>query len=163
MQLQLNKEIPAKAAAWLAEKNFSVEIGAWYISGIRIVIITEVVFDDQYYKDDPVVILYSEAEDWECTEWKQSKDRAAAFLPKWTKLDKDFSEYRDEAAKVLSGQLSVEVYDDKTSDSINAENALIGRTSKEMLISIQNELDKKKYHAVMVQKFMHYEIEKRKQ
>lgn len=162
----VKRDIPEQALAVIEQSSADIEVGATYIKGTRIYLITGVKVDERFKEPNThqVQILYREAKDWEATQWEKESSMS---LENWqyekpARLQKSFAEYRKEADMLLSGEIAPSDYQD-TNDSINDNMALVGKASKEMLQHVQNELESKKKHAELVKAFVGYEMEKRKQ
>lgn len=115
-------------------------------------------------------VLYDSADNWEATKWSSyGSDKYDSFIKKvasgqYVKIDRPLKEIVDEANKVISGEISIDVYSrNEFEESVNEETALIGRNSKQSLITIQNSLQQKKRTADLIHKAVAYEMEKRKQ
>ena len=141
-----------------------IEIGSTWVSfdsySSKVTRITGVKNDKKY----GLQIYYQEAKDWDATEWKEE---TYTSIDQWRqyygqKLDKPFSEYRQQSLKLISGEISLESFDDKETNNISSETAIIGKNSKATLTALQNSLEEKKKKAEMVKAFVGYEMEKRK-
>lgn len=109
-------------------------------------------------------IRYQKAKDWEATQWGEE---SSTDLNQWkqyygVKLDKPFSEYRAESLKVIAGEISIDSFEDKSSDNVSSETALVGKNSKDSLTALQVSLEEKKKKVELVKMFVGYEMEKKK-
>lgn len=117
-------------------------------------------------------IFLDDAHDWEVnaeTEWSACKEEwFDEFINdikegEYAKLDRPFKEIMDEANKVISGEISIDVYkQDDVTDSLSNESALIGRSTKDGLMAMQRGLEEKRNTANIIHKAVKYEMEKRK-
>lgn len=174
------KPLPPELKKQVDESGEELSIGDMFFdanNSDRIIRIGEFVQDEKWansnQKDKTKIKYWSVrteiANDLEATEWSSwgSKD-VDTFLKyiksgKYVKITKPLSELMNEANRVISGEISMEVYQQNEYDqSINDETALIGRSSKSTLVAIQKGLEEKKHTADLVHKAICYEMEKRR-
>lgn len=161
MSQLIKHDIPEKALALIQEVGADIVVGATYIKGTHVYMVTGAELSQS---EKEVRIRYREAKDWEATEWG---DESSMSLSSWqydkpVRLHRSFADYRKEADMLLAGEINPSAYQDKN-DSVNDEMALVGKASKEVLRHVQKELESKKQHAELVKAFVSYEMEKRKQ
>lgn len=113
---------------------------------------------------------YTRAEDWEATEWGDVSHKPYDDFIKliqegeYVRLTRPLKDIEEEAARVISGEISTEVYyQDEHSSSINEENAIIGRNSKSTLLAIQESMELKRDAAALIHKAVQYEMERKRQ
>jgi hypothetical protein len=161
------KEINPKALKLIKEEGCELEIGKWYLlhnrDTFRVVQIIDIKYDHKY---DHVIFELNESSNWDCTEFESSSlylsDLHYYQIEELTDGLEGFKKYRQESLSLIAGEIPIETYTDNSSDSINNEFALIGKSSKEMLVSMERQLEEKRKHADMVAKFVSYEMEKKK-
>lgn len=140
-----------------------VEINSHYFY-VRRVVGFEKTKRYSHAKKEEVYVVYQEARDWEATVWR---DESRKLLEEWkktdhVKLDKPFSEYREESLKVINGEMAISEFEDKESDTVSSETSLVSKNSKETLTALQGNLEDKKKRVEIVRTFVGYEMEKRK-
>lgn len=163
-QTELDPKVKAELAKYLGLAD--IQIGDMYMRNnkIEIVRITNLKYIKKW---NNYYVYYQEAIDWECTEWE--KESCSTFydfdyygFTKY-KITGKFNEWREKSLDVIEGRLSIDSLADNSSDNLNAENAIMARTSKEGLIAIQKDLEQRKKQVDMIKAFVSYEMEKRKQ
>jgi hypothetical protein len=170
--VDLYKQLSPKVIEALQKEGVDYKIGDMFIDGDshhsgRVIRIVDIFEDNEYYKGD-VRIKYQEAKDWEATKWNEgstcSISQFGYYFGRAEKIEgKTFAEYRKEALDVIEGKIEIDFYKDQNTDSLNTDNALMSRNSKESLNALTNHLDGKKKQAELIRAFVGYEMEKRKQ
>lgn len=115
-------------------------------------------------------VFYDHNYDYECTEWgSYGSDEFEKFAENvkdgtYVKIDRPIHELMAEANKVISGEISTDVYyQNEYADAVNNESALIHRSSKSSLEVIQREMEVKRHKAELIARAIGMEMEKRKQ
>lgn len=162
-------QLPDELLEKQKEKGVSIQVGDMFFIGNSnetVVRIREIMKDERYTEWK---VYYDHATTWDASEWSSyGSDTFSDFINnvannRYSKIDRPFSEIMEEAKKVISGELPISSYEEKEiGDSMNNEYALIGRSSKEGLISIQKNLEEKKRKADLIHKAVRFEMEKRK-
>lgn len=115
-------------------------------------------------------IAFDHATTWDASKWS---GWGTCLMPKfiegikdgtYVKIDQPLSRIMEEANKVIAGETSIDVYSHSEYDEgMNNENALMARSSKDYLTSIQKNLEGKKRIADLIHSAVSYEMQKRKQ
>lgn len=116
-----------------------------------------------YEKEKEIRVRYETNEDWEGTKWRHyGEERLDRFIEKYgdLKIDKPISEYTKEAQDVIASG-NYDMY--KSSDTVNADEALVSMNSKEGLQVLKQGMDEKRKHVLLVKKFVTIELNKKKQ
>jgi len=174
--MELRKYNPTHPAVVKAieDSEKKIAIGESYICldgyNVSIYKVTAIYFEK--WKEDGddnsgrVCVDYIENDNWECTEWKERKTSFDDFTRYQAKIkiddSKTISEYIQEANDVIEGRIDIDSYNDKDSDTLSSETALISSNGKGQLLVLQQHLEEKKNKAEIVRAFVDFQIAKKK-
>lgn len=165
------KDFPQEAKKYMLKEEYDgINVGDLYIAKEATIIkVQNITFDKTRKPIDhySFKIEWVEAKDWQATEWG-SKHTATIwdfqrYFPDRTLVTKSIKEHWDEAVRLMEGKVDIEEYQDKQSDTLNSETALIHRSSKESLLALQQGMQEKRHRAELMKKFVGYEMERRRQ
>jgi hypothetical protein len=173
MKIEIKKfeQLPEELLVKQEEKGVSIQIGDIFFTAYNdssVIRISEIV---KRSKKDEWQVNYQQATKWDASEWSSynyGADGFDSFLSKvssgeYTKINPPFSKIMEEANKVISGEIPISGYEEKEiGDLMNNEYALIGRGTKDGLISLQKNLEEKKNTAALIHKAVMFEMAKRK-
>ena len=171
--IKYNPLHPAVVKA-IEDSEKKIAVGESYISvdgySVSIYKVTAIYFEK--WKEDGddnngcVFVDYLENKNWECTQWKENNKSFHEFIRynAKTKIDdsKTIAEYIQEANDVIEGKIDIDLYNDKDSDTLSSETALISSNGKGQLLVLQQHLEEKKNKAEIVRAFVDFQIEKKK-
>lgn len=165
------EQLPDVLRKKLEEANESFSVGDMFFTerGDTVIRIREIK-QQKDYDGKSWYVFYDHATTWSASTWSSygssEFDKFLKYVTEgtYTKITRPLKEVMDEANKVISGEISIKVYQqNEFANAMNSETALIGRSSKEGLIAIQNALVEKKKTAELIHKAVTWEMEKRKQ
>lgn len=121
-------------------------------------------------KDDSEwTVFYDHTSTYECTEWSQyGTCDFETFVKRvksgeYVRMTESIQDLTKKALDVIEGRVDMSVYSQTEYDnSINEERAVMGRSSKESLLSIQKSLDDKKQTALVIARAIEWEMSKRR-
>lgn len=169
-------DLPEKARQELADAGLELNIGdvfmvtCWNGSEPKLYKISEIrVSDKKKNKGHIEFIGYKIARDFEGLVWSEntyggfnSMEEAQREMKDWMKVEGSVSEWRQKALDFIEGKTTAEDYADKESDKISSETAIIGKSTKNTLLVLQGELERKRSKAELVAAFVSLEMEKRR-
>lgn len=172
--------LPAKVLAGLAEAGYEdLRVGDIFLKedshyGCDVIRVTKIWGHKSKFNKHTHVeirVKYQKATNWEATEWKDESEASITEFKSYflnrdccVKLgrDKTVVQYWQEAKDLIDGKIDISIYEDRDTDSLNTETAVMNKNSKQGLIAIQEHLEEKKNKAELIKAFVGYEMEKRR-
>ena len=174
------EQFPAELLKQQQEAGESFQIGDLFFDGRgeHLLRIKELRQDERWHEDYPEnkskvkywKVILEHATRWDASEFSGWGDKDFDdFLEgikdgNYVKISRPLSEVMDEANKVISGEISLDVYSESQyDDGLSDDTALMGKSSKAGLIAIQNALTEKKKAADLIHSAVSFEMQRRKQ
>lgn len=171
-EIKLRNELPDVARQELIEAGLpDLNIGDIYIDkndGL-LIRINKIIVNEQTGKIES--IIYGKDTTWDgqqFTECYGSSYSAVEFKRtiegNYVRVEgNDVAAWHQKALDVIEGRTSIQQYTDNDTDSVNNETALMSKGSKESLLALQEDLNKKRDNAGVLARFITREMERKKQ
>lgn len=115
-------------------------------------------------KYNNIVIYCDQSIDDNGNEWEYYSSIEFRSFESFIKIKGNISDFRKNAQDVIEGKIDILSLMPNQSNDINEETALVGKNSKESLILLQSDLEKRKKDVEIIKAFVSYEMElKRKE